>query len=563
MEHEVFISYSSKNKNAADAICHLLEENGIKCWIAPRDIPAGSEYGDLIDIAIKDANVFVIVFSRPASVSQWVKGELNIAFNEQKIIIPFKIDSTPFSGQNRLILENKHWIDAYPDYETKFKDLLDAVKSALNIETKTLPTAENVEISVETPAEEEEIISTSEPKEPTPEKPATTNFLDSLKSYLLKHKSLIWLSVILWCVIIVFAVRQCHSAEESEIAKQFPDEWFERKTADDIYNEAEYFSNRGMYDEYLYLLNLNGENGHAKSQAKLGEIFDKGIYTFFENSTIIAPDKEKAAYWYTKAAEQGIAEACFKIGEMYHEGEGVFQDQGKAIEWLSKAANTNYAPALSLLGKMYLLGWGVTQDTERGLELYIKAAGYDEEGDIRLELADKYLNGGSIDKDWEKAFYWYKAAAECHKPQAYAGLGYITYFTDYDTGNNDPISRHKTAFEWFEKVFKPDNSAAQNIYSWDDVLKIDLFADRFRTGKDERRSLPHVQDIEFAIKLYELIANSDATVASHAAYDLGKIYENGEAGQVNTEKAIEWYEKSAAADFRNAIDALERLKGDK
>ena len=43
MEHEVFISYSSKNKNAAVAICHILEENEIKCWMAPRDIPPGAE----------------------------------------------------------------------------------------------------------------------------------------------------------------------------------------------------------------------------------------------------------------------------------------------------------------------------------------------------------------------------------------------------------------------------------------------------------------------------------------------------------------------------------------
>lgn len=57
MKHDVFISYSSKNKTAADAICHLLEDNDIKCWMAPRDIPAGTEYGDLIDSAIKEAHV--------------------------------------------------------------------------------------------------------------------------------------------------------------------------------------------------------------------------------------------------------------------------------------------------------------------------------------------------------------------------------------------------------------------------------------------------------------------------------------------------------------------------
>lgn len=137
MNHEIFISYSSKDATAAQAVCHVLEENGIRCWMAPRDIPAGTEYGDLIDMAIKKAAIVIVVFSQTAAESQWVKGELNIAFVEQKVIIPYRIDSTPFEGQNRVILNHKHWIDAYPDYKTKFDDLVIAVQVALgrNINT--------------------------------------------------------------------------------------------------------------------------------------------------------------------------------------------------------------------------------------------------------------------------------------------------------------------------------------------------------------------------------------------------------------------------------------------
>ncbi|MBE6246937.1 MAG: toll/interleukin-1 receptor domain-containing protein [Bacteroidales bacterium] len=136
MNHDIFISYSSVDKIAANAICHVLEQNKLRCWIAPRDIPPGAEYGDLIDEAIKHADIVVIIFSETSSTSSWVKGELNIAFEEQKTIIPFRLDSTPLKGQNRLILAQKHWIDAYPDYETKFVDLVNAVKLALGISTK-------------------------------------------------------------------------------------------------------------------------------------------------------------------------------------------------------------------------------------------------------------------------------------------------------------------------------------------------------------------------------------------------------------------------------------------
>lgn len=39
MNHDVFIGYSSKNKQVADAVVHYLEENKIRCWVASRNIP--------------------------------------------------------------------------------------------------------------------------------------------------------------------------------------------------------------------------------------------------------------------------------------------------------------------------------------------------------------------------------------------------------------------------------------------------------------------------------------------------------------------------------------------
>ena len=39
---EVFISYNQHNKNEAEYLYNLLGSNGIGCWMAPRDIPAGS-----------------------------------------------------------------------------------------------------------------------------------------------------------------------------------------------------------------------------------------------------------------------------------------------------------------------------------------------------------------------------------------------------------------------------------------------------------------------------------------------------------------------------------------
>jgi hypothetical protein len=127
MNHEIFISYSSKQKSVADGVCHYLEENGYKCWMAPRDIPAGSTYADLIDKAIVGSQIVVLVFSESASFSKWVKAEINVAFDEDKLILPFRIDETKITGSFRLMLNQMHWVEAFPHYADKLPILLESI----------------------------------------------------------------------------------------------------------------------------------------------------------------------------------------------------------------------------------------------------------------------------------------------------------------------------------------------------------------------------------------------------------------------------------------------------
>lgn len=55
MTHTVFISYSTKTTTKAEKVRDFLESNGVKCWMAPRDLnnAGGQEYSELIAEAIE------------------------------------------------------------------------------------------------------------------------------------------------------------------------------------------------------------------------------------------------------------------------------------------------------------------------------------------------------------------------------------------------------------------------------------------------------------------------------------------------------------------------------
>ena len=88
MAHDVFISYSTKDKIIADTVCAKLEESKIRAWIAPRDVPAGSNFAESIIRAINTCKVFVLVWSADTNTSQHILNEINQAFDRGLITYP-------------------------------------------------------------------------------------------------------------------------------------------------------------------------------------------------------------------------------------------------------------------------------------------------------------------------------------------------------------------------------------------------------------------------------------------------------------------------------------------
>jgi hypothetical protein len=110
--HDVFISYTSSDKAAADAVCHRLEGAGIRCWIAPRDVGFGKDWGASIVEAIGEAKLVVVIFSAAANASRHVLDEVGTALDAGATVIPFRIENILPTGALRLHLTRLHWLDA-------------------------------------------------------------------------------------------------------------------------------------------------------------------------------------------------------------------------------------------------------------------------------------------------------------------------------------------------------------------------------------------------------------------------------------------------------------------
>ena len=91
----------------------LLEGAGIRCWIAPRDILPGRDWGESIIDAIAASRVMVLIFSDHANHSPQVRREVERAVNKGVVIVPFRIENVPVSKSLEYFISVPHWMDAY------------------------------------------------------------------------------------------------------------------------------------------------------------------------------------------------------------------------------------------------------------------------------------------------------------------------------------------------------------------------------------------------------------------------------------------------------------------
>ncbi len=279
--------------------------------------------------------------------------------------------------------------------------------------------------------------------------------------------------------------------------------------AESICNKAQELYESKDYSHAFYLFQIATEKGLPAAQNGLGNCYlgGKGV----------EKNLNKAADWYTYAAEQGNANAQYNLGLFFYLKTAENDDE--FIKWFTKAANQGHAKAQYSLGVCYEYGYGVRIDLAKATELYTLAA---ERGVKRAQcnLGVCYIYGNGVEKSITKAVEWFKKAATQGDTKAQCNLG-ICYKNGYGV-----IKDLNKALEWLSKAAEQDDSCALNKLGYCYEFGIGVQPDLSKAKKLYGKTLPLGGDHFGSKRLYELRKNNNNSLYNQNDYDCFNKFTN-------------------------------------
>lgn len=131
MKHQVFISYSRKDKEIAEYLCNILKDNSIEYWIDKEGIYSSSNYKELIVDAIDVSKAVIFISSVNSNASINVIREIGYAVNMNKPILPLVLDDAPYAKSIRLDISDIDQID-YRNPVNSSKKLITSLMYVVN-----------------------------------------------------------------------------------------------------------------------------------------------------------------------------------------------------------------------------------------------------------------------------------------------------------------------------------------------------------------------------------------------------------------------------------------------
>ena len=294
-----------------------------------------------------------------------------------------------------------------------------------------------------------------------------------------------------------------------------------RLSAEVWYQKGKEFYDQGKYDDaYSWLLKAAAQ-GNAAAQNHLGVCYYYGQG--------VEQSYTEEVKWYQKAAEQGNAAAQNNLGVCYGVGRGVEQSYTEAVKWFRKAANQGDALAQDILGVCYYYGQGVEQSYTEAVKWYQKAAAQGNAA-AQDDLGDCYYYGQGVEQSYTEAVKWYQKAAAQGNANAQYNLGVC-----YDNGRGAEQS-YIEAVKWYQKAAEKGYAAAQ--------YNLGVCYDNGRGVE---------QSYAEAVKWYQKAAEQGDSKAQN---DLAYCYEKGLGVDRNYDVMLSWLTKAARQGYAVAQSNL-------
>ncbi|WP_299811517.1 peptidoglycan-binding protein [uncultured Roseibium sp.] len=250
----------------------------------------------------------------------------------------------------------------------------------------------------------------------------------------------------------------------------------------------------------------------------------------------VPADLEKAAVWYQKAANKGLAPAQYRLASLYEKGRGVEKDLSKAKAWYMKAAEAGNAKAMHNLAVLFAEGAGGEPDYAAAGKWFENAANYGVK-DSLFNLGILYAGGIGVDKNLVASYKWFAIAADQGDPEAAKRRDDVANMMDQEM-----LANARLAVENF-KLKTPDPAAN----------KVTMQSD-WADGASLPASQASVQSVDNTAMIREA-----QDKLNYLGFDTGTP--DGEMGP-RTRSAISAFQRSLGLPETGEVDArlLEELK---
>ncbi|MEM7679751.1 MAG: peptidoglycan-binding protein [Pseudomonadota bacterium] len=199
----------------------------------------------------------------------------------------------------------------------------------------------------------------------------------------------------------------------------------------------------------------------------------------------VTQNYKRAITWFERAADQGIANAGYNLGVLYHQGLGVQSDLDEAILWYKKAAALNHPEAQYNLGIAYIEGIGVPYQPQQAVTYFKQAA---ENGVIEASynLGLIFENGLLGEPQPKDALMWYKAAADAGNTEAQTALELLAKaigvsLDEVNRVAEDAVAPNVSVPQQTQSA--PAESVAQNVSETDALAEVEKEFEQILTAQ--------------------------------------------------------------------------------